>query len=72
MMFSPRTITGLRAFRLRTVHRIDWAIHKTGAIRNSAAQDAQKRLFAKDLFLNGKFFLTIGGKLTVGWHCAVL
>jgi len=63
-MFSPRTITGLKAFRLRTVHRIDWVIHKTGAMRSSAAQDAQSLLFVKDLFLIGKFFLTILDKLT--------
>jgi hypothetical protein len=55
----------LRAFRLRTVHRIDWVIHKAGAMRSSAAQDAQRLLFVKDLFFNGKFFLTIAGKLTV-------
>jgi len=54
----------LKAFRLRTVHRIDWVIHKTGAMRSSAAQDAQSLLFVKDLFLIGKFFLTILDKLT--------
>jgi hypothetical protein len=34
-------------------------------MRSSAAQDAQRLPFVKDLFLNGKFFLTIRGKLTV-------
>jgi hypothetical protein len=62
----------LRAFRLRTVHRIDWVIHKAGAMRSSAAQDAQRLLFVKDLFFNGKFFLTIWVKLTVVWHRQVL
>jgi len=56
MMCSPKTIAGLRAFRLRTVHRIDWVIQEAGAMRSSAAQDAQGMRLMKDLFLTGKFF----------------